>query len=236
MAKTESTLKNMFLTLIAIAVVSGASLGFVYNFTKAPIEKAKADKQQEAIKLVVPEFDNDPAAEATIVTAAEGAELKLFPAKKNGQLVGTAVESTTNKGFSGEIRIMVGFTPDGTIINYTILEHKETPGLGSKMEEWFRPQVVVEGAAEEKPSFFDWLFGIKGSGGGNRSVLEKNPGTSNLTVSKDGGEIDAITAATISSRAFLDAISVAYITYSKNSQTQTNDTIQPAMAQEGGEQ
>jgi Na+-translocating ferredoxin:NAD+ oxidoreductase subunit G len=242
MAKTESTLKNMLLTLLGIAIISGVSLGAVYTLTKTPIEQAKQAKQQEAIKLVVPPFDNDPAAEAIESTTAEGVTLKMFPAKKDGQLVGTAVESATNKGFSGEIKVMVGFAPDGTIINYKVLDHKETPGLGSKMDEWFRPAIVTaESIENQKPSFFKWLFGIKTGSGGDRRVIEKNPAQAKLTVTKDGGEIDAITAATISSRAFLDAVRVAYEAYNKQNQTQPADstataTDATATLQEGGQQ
>jgi Na+-translocating ferredoxin:NAD+ oxidoreductase subunit G len=237
MAKTESTLKNMFLTLLTIAVISGASLGYVYKFTKAPIDQAKAAKQQEAIQLVVPPFNNIPTDEMTTATSAEGFELKIFPAKQDGELVGVAIETMTNKGFSGEIKVMVGFKPDGTIINYKVLDHKETPGLGSKMDEWFRPQQVsADNDKAEKPSFFKWLYGIKGGGGGNRSILEKNPASSNLIVAKDGGEIDAITAATISSRAFLDAVRIAYETYAKELKpaAQQNDTTQTTSVEEGG--
>ena len=226
MAKTESSLKNMFLTLLVIALIAGTSLGFVYKFTKAPIEASKLAKQQAAIKKVLPAFDNDPASEAYELTSEEGYVLKVFPAKKGDELVGVAVESITNKGFSGEIKIMVGMQPDGTIINYDILEHKETPGLGSKMAEWFRPADTKADVSEsEKPSFFKWLYGIKGGGGGNRSIIGKNPGTTNMTVSKDGGDIDAITAATISSRAFLDAIRVAYTTYINNQKSTTDETV-----------
>ncbi|MGV8827102.1 MAG: RnfABCDGE type electron transport complex subunit G [Breznakibacter sp.] len=186
MAKTESTLKNMLLTLLVITLISGASLGGMYKLTKAPIEASKQAKQQNAISQVTPEFDNDPAAEAIEATTEDGSVIKLFPAKKSGELVGMAVESVTNKGFGGEVRIMIGFAPDGSIINYQVLEHKETPGLGTKMGEWFRTDK------------------------GAQSILGKNPGSNNLTVVKDGGEVDAITAATISSRAFLDAVDVAY--------------------------
>lgn len=230
----------MFLTLLVIALVSGASLGFVYNFTKGPIDLAKAAKQQEAVKLVVPEFDNDPIAEAVEVTSDEGFVLKMFPAKKGGQLVGTAVETMTNRGFSGEIKVMVGFDPQGTLINYKVLDHKETPGLGSKMDEWFRPAVATaENHDAAKPSFFKWLYGIKGGGGGNRSVIGKNPGSSNLTVSKDGGEVDAITAATISSRAFMHSIKVAYDAYVKKmtasvSDNAATDSLAIQTNQEGG--
>ena len=65
---------------------------------------------------------------------ADGGELEFYPAKKNGELVGTAVKTYTNNGFGGKIWLMVGFNPDGSVANYSVLEHKETPGLGSKMD------------------------------------------------------------------------------------------------------
>lgn len=194
MAKTESTLKNMVLTLLVITGIAGASLGSMYKLTKEPIEAAKKAKQQAAIKQVVPNFNNNPGDDAYEATSKEGFALKFFPAKKDGKLVGTAIETMTNTGFGGDVKLMVGLKPDGTIINYQVLEHKETPGLGTKMADWFK------------------------SDKGNQSVLGKHPGKNNLTVSKDGGEVDAITAATISSRAFLDAVRVAYETYNKNNQ------------------
>ncbi|TLX75269.1 RnfABCDGE type electron transport complex subunit G [Labilibacter sediminis] len=189
MAKTESTLVNMVLALLIITAVAGGSLGMVYKVTKEPIAAAKLAKQQKAIQQVVPGFDNNPTDEMYELTSKEGFALKVFPCKKGEDLLGVAISSKTDKGFSGEIKVMVGLKPDGTIINYSVLEHKETPGLGSKMNDWFR----VENSSQ--------------------TVLDKNPASNNLTVSKDGGEIDAITAATISSRAFLDAIMVAYNTY-----------------------
>ena len=192
MATIESSLKNMLLTLFIITAIAGTSLGFVYKMTEAPIAAAKAKKQQEAIKMVVPPFTNNPAEGVLEVTSPEGLPVRLFPAKKDGKLVGVAVETMSNKGFSGNISIMVGFKPDGTIVNYQVLDQKETPGLGTKMVTWFKTDK------------------------GNQSVIGKNPGSDNLTVSKDGGSVDAITAATISSRAFLDAVKIGYDSFMKN--------------------
>ncbi len=192
MATIESSLKNMLLTLFVITAIAGTSLGFVYKLTEKPIAAAKARKLQAAIKEVVPGFTNNPGDNVLEVTSDEGLPIKLYPAKKDGKLIGVAVETMTNKGFGGNVKIMVGFKPDGTIINYQVLEHQETPGLGTKMATWFKTDK------------------------GNQSVLGKNPGKNNLTVSKDGGEVDAITAATISSRAFLDAVRVGYETLKKN--------------------
>ncbi len=192
MATIDSSLKNMLLTLLIITAISGTSLGFVYKMTKEPIAAAKAKNHQKSIKLVVAEFTNNPAEDVVELTSKEGFPIKIFPARKDNQLVGVAVETMTNKGFGGDVRLMVGFKPDGTIINYQVLEHKETPGLGTKMGLWFKTDK------------------------GNQSVLGKNPGTSKLTVSKDGGDVDAITAATISSRAFLDAVRIGYETFMDN--------------------
>lgn len=182
MAKTESTFKNMLLTLTLIAFVAATCLGFVYELTKKPIEMASLKKKLDAIKMVVPEFTNNPDEEVFRVATAEGDSLDVYPARKDGVLTGYAVNSYTKSGFSGDIRIMAGFRPDGTINNIAVIEHKETPGLGTKMDE---------------PAFKNQFIG-------------KNPSDFELRVNKDGGPVDAITAATISSRAFCDAVQRAY--------------------------
>jgi electron transport complex protein RnfG len=193
-AKKESTFINMVLVLFVITLVAAAALGEVYEITKEPIAAAKLAKKLDAIKEVVPDFNNNPSTEMYKVGLNDKDTLEFYPAKKDGILVATAVKTLTNKGFGGNVWLMVGFKPDGTIYNYSVLEHTETPGLGTKMVNWFKQK----DPAKEKAS-----------------VINKNPGTVNFTVSKDGGDIDAITAATISSRAFLDAISTGYNEYMK---------------------
>lgn len=188
MKKLASTLPNMLLSLSLICCVAAALLAFVYRGTLPSIEKQKQETLQNAIVAVTPEFDNSPNAESITVNI-EGDDLTIYPAKQSGQLVGVAIETITHSGFSGDIRILVGLDTDSNIINYSVLEHAETPGLGSRMEEWFR----TEGTSHN-------LLG--------RSL--KVP----LAVSKDtGGDIDAITAATISSRAFLQALNKAQKAY-----------------------
>lgn len=181
--KLESNFTNMLVVLFVVCLVASAAVAGVNALTADKIEAAKLQKQVDAIRNVVPAFDNDPMAEM-YTQNTDGGVLEFYPAKKNGQLVGTAVKTFTNNGFSGLISLMVGFTPDGNICNYSVLEHKETPGLGSKMDIWF-------------------LNGAKGD------ITGKNPAAQKLQVSKDGGEVDAITAATISSRAFLEAVNRA---------------------------
>ena len=169
----------MLLSLTGICLVAGAILAGVNQFTAGPIAVAKATALEEAIKAVAPEF-------VYMAVSSDGDSLKIYPAKKGGQVVGGAVESNTKKGFSGEIRVIVGFDMDGKILNYSVLQHAETPGLGAKMQEWFR-------ADKNK-----------------QSVLGRTIPDGGLKVTKDGGDVDAITAATISSRAFLDAVNRAY--------------------------
>lgn len=187
MAKMESTFKNMALSLTIISLVASACLGFVYEFTKKPIGLSILNKKLNAIRQVVPEFDNNPDAEMFRLPTGEGDSLDVYPAKKDGEVVGYAVNTYTRKGFSGNISLITGFKPDGTIINIAVLEQKETPGLGTKMNE---------------PAFKDQFIG-------------KNPSVFALKVKKDGGPVDAITAATISSRAFCDAVQRAYNTIEK---------------------
>jgi electron transport complex protein RnfG len=134
--KKESTFTNMTLTLLIVSSIAALSLGGVYNLTKEPIALAKKAKLENAISVVVPQFDNSITDEKIEVQGDNGQICwRFYPAKKGGELVGMAIKTYTDIGFSGRFWIMVGFKPDGTIINTAVLEHKETPGLGDKMDE-----------------------------------------------------------------------------------------------------
>lgn len=175
--KLESTLINMILSLVLISMTMSAALGFVYLKTKGPIEAAARQKELAAIRQVLPEFDSDP---ANGVVEKNG--VVIYNLSKEDQLVGYAVKTFTEIGFSGHIELMAGFMPDGSIHRVSVLAHKETPGLGTKMSD---------------PQFSDQFLG-------------KNPADFVLKVKKDGGQVDAITAATISSRAYCDALQRAF--------------------------
>ena len=193
MKKLESSLKNMVIVLTGVtvaltgfSVVAGGLLGWVNDVTAEHIAQANAKTLSDAIAVVVPGFDNNPA-EAPETVEVNGATYKIYKATKNGQPIGAAVESAAN-GFGGALTVLVGFDNEGKIIDYSLLSHAETPGLGSKAADWFKK-------------------GAKGD------ITGKNPGEAALTVSKDGGQIDAITASTITSRAFLNAVNAAYAAY-----------------------
>lgn len=193
MAKLESNFKNMFLSLFTICLVVAALLAQANKMTAKPIAEAKAMKLVNAIREVVPPFDNDPVAEAYKMPDGQGDSLTVYPAKKGDEIVGFAVNSSSNNGFGGNIQIMVGFDTENKIVNYSVLQHSETPGLGSKMTQWFKDTT--------KP---------------NQSIIGRDLSTGQLNVSKDGGNVDAITASTITSRAFLEAVNKAYAVYKES--------------------
>lgn len=177
----QNSLISMVITLGLVTAAAAISLGFVYDFTKEPIEKALLEKQIKAINAVLPEYENEPLNEVYYVQSEEDS-LACYPAIVNGDTVGVAVKTFCDKGYSGRITVMAGFDPAGNILNIEVVDHKETPGLGSKMSsEKFKSQYI----------------GL-------------NPGNDNIDVTKDGGTIDAISGATISSRAYSHSVKKAY--------------------------
>lgn len=191
MKKLTSTLPNMIISLGLITCVAGALLGVIYDVTKEPIAQMQTEEQTAAIRQVAPPFDNDPRADEW-QTTIDGQPFTVYPALNHGKLAGAAVMGQSMNGFNGQIVIMAGFDADGTVRDYQVLSQAETPGLGSKMQTWFRDPTAA------------------------RSVIGKNPATTAFFVTKDkasGGQIDAITAATISSRAFLETMRHAYDAY-----------------------
>ena len=183
MAKKESTFLSMLATLFMVTLVAAGLLGSVYAITKEPIRLAELKKKNEAIQVVVPGFDNEPSQEVERIFA-DGDSLYLYTARKGEEILGTAVETFTNMGFSGEFKLMVGFAPDGSIIDIAVIKHAETPGLGDKME--------------------------KGKSDFSVQFMGKHPDSFKLAVKKDRGDVDAITASTITSRAYCDAVIRAY--------------------------
>jgi electron transport complex protein RnfG len=190
MEKLKSSITNMALVLTGVAVITGGILAYVNNLTSGPIAQQKEKALADGIKAVMGGGELSVAKTDTVRQNDEkGKEMTYIiyqtqdSQKKD---LGAAVESTT-QGFGGDLKILVGFDPEGNILGYTLLEHAETPGLGAKADQWFQK-------------------GAKGD------IIGKNP-KEQLVVSKDGGQVDAITASTITSRAFLLAVNNAYKAY-----------------------
>lgn len=213
----KSTLLNMTAVLFGITLVASAGVGAVNLITEEPIARAKEAATVAALNEVLPAFDRTVPAEMMI----DEMPITVYTATKEGAVTGYAVQTMTKQGFGGAVRMMVGFTPAGEVVNVNVLEQTETPGLGTKM------------ADEGNP--------LLGSIQGQR-LEEKKLVDGKLAVTKDGGDVDALTAATISSRAYVDAINRAWMAYKSavtgqapqdaaSGATQTNG---PA-AQEGGE-
>ena len=186
--KKESTLINMLVALLVIAAVSGGVLGLVYGVTKDAIAEVDQKKNEAAIQAVLP-LENVTYKADTLKYNYEGVDM-TFPCNlaydANGNFQGAAVK-TSEGGFGGKIDMMVGFLADGTIKGTSVLSHTETPGLGANMTGKFKDQFV-----------------------------DKNPNNFKLIVKKDGGDVDAITAATITSRAFSKAVNKAYQAFMAN--------------------
>ena len=190
MKKLESSLTNMVLVLTLVAVIMGGILAYVNHLTEGPIAEQKEKALADGIKAVMV-CDDLKVAKTDVVKQndAKGKEMTFTVYQiqdAQGNDLGAAVESTT-MGFGGDLKVLVGFDTKGTILGYTLLEHAETPGLGAKADQWFQDN-------------------MKGD------IVGENPAEP-LTVSKDGGQVDAITASTITSRAFLLAINNAYKAY-----------------------
>ena len=178
----ESTLFNMLMVLLTVTLFAGLSLSIVNEITKEPKAKAKEKQKIKALKLVLPPFDNNPVNEKMMIKQGDTKDsIEVFPAKLNAKNVGKAIIGFSNSGFNGLVKLMVGFDNSGNVYNIVVLEQKETPGLGTKMK-------------DEK--FI-------------KQYKNHNPAKTDIRVKKDGGEIDALTGATISTRAFSGAVQMA---------------------------
>ena len=185
MSKKESTLTNMILSLALIAVLAAAALAGVYLLTEKSIADVQAAKKQSALNAVLPGFDGEIVAVPTTVPGDKDPVTVNVAVTKDNSLFGAAVETYTNKAFGGTFTLMVGFDVNGNILGTEVIKAAETPGLGDKIN-------------KNKSNFAE-------------QFVSMNPATADfdLKVTKDGGEVDAITAATISSRAYCDAVNRA---------------------------
>lgn len=215
----ESTLKNMVAVLFGITLVASAGVGVVNMITVEPIAQSKQAATTAALTEVLPPFDETTSEELTI----DEMPITVYTATKGSVVAGYAVQSMSKLGFGGAVRMMVGFDPDGRVVNINVLEQTETPGLGTKMCDEGNPL----------------LGSVKG-----QRLEDKQLVDGKLAVRKDGGDVDALTAATISSRAYVDAVNRAWMAYksvatgapatdvASGASQQTNN--EPA-AQEGGQ-
>lgn len=203
MKKLESSLRNMVLVLVGVSLVMGGLLAWVNHVTEGPIALQAEKALALGIKTVMGGEKLTVVASDTIRQNMGGKEAVFVVHKtqdSHQRPLGVAVESTT-MGFGGDLKVLVGFDDNGKVLGYTLLQHAETPGLGAKADKWF-------------------LEGSKGN------IVGKCPGDKPLQVTKDGGEVDAITASTITSRAFLLAVNQAYEAYQSAQKVEKVEKVQ----------
>ena len=185
----KSSFRNMTVCLFAICIVCSSLLAGVYALTKEPIDAAAKAKNDAAIMEVLPAGAVTIEEERTV--DFEGASYSYNLAyDQQGNTVGCAI-NVAPVGFGGPISIKVGFDANGVICNTKVLSQAETPGLGAKCVE---------------PAFSDQFKGF-------------DPSTKKLAVKKDGGDVDAITASTITSRAYSDGLALAVKVFQAIAQT-----------------
>jgi len=178
-----NSMPRLILVLTLITAGAGLILSLVELVTREPIAEQRRLETLRALKAVLPQANNSPDEDTVqLVTGKDkrGRDVQrtFFRGKQDGSLSGVAFKVVAPDGYSGNIDIMVGIDPSGTIAGIEILSHAETPGLGDKIT---------------LPSF-------------KANFAGKNLGNADWRVKKDGGEFDQITGATISPRAVVGAV------------------------------
>lgn len=192
--------------LSLVCCVAAAVLAIANHQTKAAIRATELREKVEALRYVLPEFDNEPLQDTfpADAEAFEAAEARFYRATRGGSVVGLAGEGRTGSGFGGELRVLVGLNPDATIRTVIVTAHKETPGLGTvatdrKQKRTLRDLLGSEARDESAGALAPckYLDQLAGMG------LQEPPA---LNVTQDGGVLDAVSGATVSSRAIASAV------------------------------
>jgi electron transport complex protein RnfG len=182
----KDSVMRMVIVLTVTCLVAGLCLSFTYNKTKDDIAHAKLDAQLKSVQKVLPSFDGDIEVKTVMI---DGEEKTFYLGRKDGMIVGAATQSAS-LGYGGTLNLLVGVDPEGVMTGVVLLEHQETPGLGAKA-----------GGDE-------FLNQFKG-----KSLVTLSD---EVKVKKDGGDIDSITAATITSRAVAHAATKALRLFMEN--------------------
>jgi electron transport complex protein RnfG len=190
---------KMILTVVTVCIASAALLGFVYSRTKEPIARSRQQELVRALGYILPEHDNQPA-ETQRSLPSQGFKCRryAYTGTQDGRTTGRALQTCTTQGFGPIINLLVGVSEEGAVTGVYILSHQETPGLGAKI-------------TEEQQRFPEWRRECKTGGcPGNRPFLKqfanRRADTFTFRVKRDGGDVAAITASTISSRAVSQAV------------------------------
>ena len=206
MSSENVKLTPLVLSTGLISCVATALMAWVFVVTEAPIAATQQKKSTAALSQVLPAFDNQPTQEAVTL-----GDVTFYAARKDGQITGFAGETVTHKGYAGEVCVLAGLKPDGTVTTVLVTRQSETPGLGTVVAERVRQKTLSGIIAGKKETglppnkILDQFTGMKAEAG-------QTP----WAVKKDGGNLDAITGATITSRAVGGAVFTIAETFAQN--------------------
>jgi electron transport complex protein RnfG len=179
------------LLLFLFALITAGILASTYAGTKEKIDKEERKAAQKALLEIIPQsrFDNDILLDTITIPESARASLgkisgeNIYVARKSNKIIAVIVPAIAPDGYNGDIKLITGVNTDGTIAGVRILTHKETPGLGDKVD--------------IKKS--QWVTSFTG-----RSIT--NPISTAWKVKKNGGEFDQFTGATITPRAVVKQV------------------------------
>lgn len=199
MAVQQINIPKLGLFLGVVSAIAAGLLSGVYTSTAEAIALNLEKKTSTALEQVLPPFDNTPSSEINIFKSAVGWDVKFYTARKDGEIVGYAGEIITPEGFSGNVTVMAGLELDGKVRTVIVTANTETPGLGTAVTDRKVQKTIVDvinGTQFEGLIPNNWLDQYAG----RRATGEA------WKVKKDGGNVDAKTGATITSRAVCGAV------------------------------
>jgi electron transport complex protein RnfG len=214
MSSENVKLTPLVLSMGLISCAATALMAWVFVITEAPIAAAQQQKNTAALSQVLPAFDNQPTKESVTLGG-----VTFYAARKGGQITGFAGETITTKGYAGEVNVLAGLKPDGTITTVLVTKQSETPGLGTVVTERVREKTLSGILAGKKETglppnpILDQFNGMKAEAG-------QTP----WAVKKDGGNLDAITGATITSRAVGGAVFTIAEAFAQNKEQLLKET------------
>lgn len=199
------------LILGAFCLGFGIVLAFSDHITVEDIAARALEDRLNSLAQVIPAgiHDNNLVEDATVMMNESGKEITVYRATKEGQVTGLAYE-IFGVGYAGKMKLMLGIDAQGKILGVRVLAHKETPGLGDKME-------VKKG---------DWILRFDGLS------LENTP-LEKWKVKKDGGMFDQFTGATITPRGIVNAIRGGLEFFEANKAKMMDMSAQKAQTKEG---
>lgn len=190
MASLGKSISFNSLLLGLFALITAALLSVTFLGTKEPIADAKREVAKRALLEIVPldRHTNDLLVDTVVIPAEFWPVLGIEDgvaniARQDDELVAVILPSVAEDGYSGDIQMIIGINLDGTVAGVRVISHRETPGLGDKVD----------------LNKSDWILGFNG-----KSL--HNPSPDNWKVKKDGGDFDQFTGATITPRAVVNQL------------------------------